>query len=76
MTPKTFETAVDKLDQIIQEMENGDLALETSLKKFENGINLVRFCSEKLNEADKKITLLMKDKDDNFSETLFAQYDK
>ncbi len=59
--PKTFEKAVARLEEIIEEMEAGDLPLETALKKFEEGIALSRFCAGKLDETERKITVLLKD---------------
>ncbi|OQY59017.1 MAG: exodeoxyribonuclease VII small subunit [Desulfobacteraceae bacterium 4572_88] len=56
---QTFEKAMGKLEKIVQELEGGDLPLEKAMKKFEDGIQLSRFCSEMLDETEKKITILM-----------------
>jgi len=72
MAPKqTFEKAMKKLEDIVQELENRDLPLEKAMEKFEEGIQLSKFCSEKLDETEKKITLLTKDQDGNISESSF-----
>jgi exodeoxyribonuclease VII small subunit len=60
MAKKTFESALNKLEQITTELEEGDLGLEKSLKKFDEGIQLVHFCSEKLEEAHSRVDLLLK----------------
>ena len=68
---KTFETALQDLEKIVQELEGGDLSLEQSLEKFEQGMKLSRFCSEKLTETEKRISVLMQETDGDFSEKPF-----
>ncbi|MBF0200761.1 MAG: exodeoxyribonuclease VII small subunit [Desulfamplus sp.] len=58
---KTFESSLGELEQIVKELESGDLPLEEAVRKFETGMECSRFCREKLNETEKKITLLMHD---------------
>ena len=60
MAEMKFEDAIEKLEKIVAELEEGGLPLEKSLKKFEEGIKLSRFCSKKLKEAERKIELLTK----------------
>jgi len=48
-----------QLEQIVLELESGDLPLEQALKKFEEGMELSRFCSQKLDETERRITQLM-----------------
>ncbi len=60
MAKKTFETALSKLEQITEELENGELSLEKSLEKFNEGMALVQFCSGKLDEAKTQVELLLK----------------
>ena len=50
-----------QLERIVQELEDGDLPLEKAIKKFEEGIKLTKLCSEKLDETDKKISVLLMD---------------
>ena len=57
---KTFESALSQLESIVARLEDGDLPLEESLKLFEEGIRLSRFCNQKLNEAQKKVEVLLK----------------
>lgn len=59
MPKKTFEDSLSRLEEISRELEDGELNLETSLKRFEEGIKLVQFCSKKLDESQKKIDLLL-----------------
>jgi len=65
MPKMTFEQSMNKLERIIQELESGDLPLEKAMTKFEEGIQLSKFCSEKLDETEKKVTLLMQDDQGN-----------
>jgi len=58
MAKQTFEESLEKLEQITREMEHGDLSLEASLKKFDEGIRLADFCSKKLDEAQKRVDIL------------------
>lgn len=60
MAKKTFESALARLEQITAELEGGDQGLETSLKKFNEGIELVRYCNQKLAEARQQVDLLLK----------------
>jgi len=57
----TFEAALLKLEQIVQRLEKGELPLEESLVLYEEGVKLSRLCHAKLEEAEGKIELLMKD---------------
>jgi len=56
-----FEEALQKLEAIVKRLEDGNLSLEESLKAFEEGIRLSRFCSKKLDEAEKKVEILLRD---------------
>ncbi len=62
---KTFEASLQELERIVRNLENGDLALEESLKLFEDGVKLSRECQERLNQAERRIEILMKDADGN-----------
>jgi len=57
----TFELALQQLEQIVQKLERGELPLEESLKLYEEGIRLSRLCHGKLEQAEGKIEMLMKD---------------
>ena len=60
---KKFDAALEDLEQVVEQLESGDLALEDSLAAFEKGVGLVKFCNQKLNEVEKKVELLIKDKE-------------
>ena len=62
---KTFEASLQELERIVRRLENGDLALEESLKLFEDGVKLSRECQERLNQAERRIEILMRDDDGN-----------
>lgn len=72
MAKKTFEQAIKQLEQIVQDLESGDMPLEKAVKTFEEGIQLSKFCSEKLDETEKRITILMQDTDGQLSEKPFG----
>ena len=62
---KSFEASLNQLEAIVGQLEAGDLPLEESLKLFEKGVALSRECRERLNEAERRIEVLMKDSDGN-----------
>jgi exodeoxyribonuclease VII small subunit len=59
--PKSFEASLEALEQIVQQLENGDLPLEKSLELFEDGIRLSRQCQERLSQAERRIETLLRD---------------
>ncbi len=65
MAEKKFETTLTRLEAIVQELEQEDLPLEKSLKLFEEGIKLSRICNKRLDEAERKVEILLKDKAGN-----------
>ena len=71
MSNQTFEKAMNKLEKIVQELESTDLPLEKAIKKFEEGVQLSKFCSEKLDETEKRITILLKDQNDRVFDKTF-----
>ncbi len=71
----SFEDTIQKLQEVVQELEKGTLNLEDSVKKFEEGINLSKQCNEILESAEKRINILIK-KDDGISEEKFVQQDE
>jgi exodeoxyribonuclease VII small subunit len=60
MAKDKFEEALGKLEDIVRKMETGDMTLEESLKAFEEGIKLARLCSRKLDEAERRVEILLK----------------
>jgi len=71
MSKQTFEKAMKKLEKIVQELETGDLPLDKAIKKFEEGVQLSKFCSAKLDETEKKVTILMQDSEGNLAQKPF-----
>ncbi len=61
MSDIKFEEALQRLEQIVDTLEAGDLPLEESLKAFEEGVGLARRCARYLEEAEKRIELLTRD---------------
>ncbi|HEY8185801.1 MAG TPA: exodeoxyribonuclease VII small subunit [Pyrinomonadaceae bacterium] len=59
--PKSFEASLEALEQIVRQLEGGDLPLEKSLELFEDGIRLSRQCQERLNQAERRIEILLRD---------------
>jgi len=59
--PKSFETSLEALEQIVQDLEQGELPLEKSLELFEQGIRLSRECQERLSQAERRIEILLRD---------------
>lgn len=60
---KKFEDALEELEKVVEQLESGELSLEDSLAAFEHGVRLVKYCNQKLTEVERKIELLVKDKE-------------
>ena len=60
MAAKKFDESLKKLEDIVTRLEEGELALEESLKLFEEGIKLSRLCTKQLEEAERKVEILLK----------------
>lgn len=69
----SFEDSMSQLEKIVEDLEAGDLPLETALKKFEEGMRLSKFCAEKLEETEKKVSLLTKNSSGEISLRPFAE---
>ena len=61
----SFETSLSSLEKIVRKLEEGELTLEESLKLFEDGVRLSRECQERLNQAERRIEILLKDENGN-----------
>ena len=66
MATEKFETSLKKLEDVVRRLEEGELSLDDSLKAFEEGVKQAAFCAKKLNEAEKRVELLLKQKDGSF----------
>lgn len=71
MKEESFEESIEKLENIANDLEKGDLSLEESLAKFEEGMKLSKKCNEIIEKAEKKITILLQ-KDGEIQEENFA----
>lgn len=67
----TFESAMSRLEEIVRTLEDGKASLDSSLKLYEEGIELVRFCSSTLDRAEQKIKMVKKEPDGNLVEEDF-----
>ena len=59
MAKEKFEDALDKLENIVREMEAGEMPLDSALKSFEEGVRLIRFCSAKLEDTQRRVEQLL-----------------
>jgi exodeoxyribonuclease VII small subunit len=64
---QTFESSLGELERIVRKLEDGEMSLEESLKLFEDGVKLSRECQERLDQAERRIEVLLKDADGNLS---------
>ena len=76
MSEIKFEKAMTRLENIVEELERGDLDIDKSLEIFEEGIKMSRLCSKKLNEAEARIEKLSKGKKGDLITELFPMDDK
>jgi len=67
----TFEKAIARLEEIVRMLENGSAPLDESLSMFEEGVALVKLCNSRLDNAEQKIKMLIKNPDGEYSETDF-----
>lgn len=64
MTDVKFEDALKKLEEIVRDLEGGDLPLDDALSKYEEGVKLSATCTKKLESARKKVEILIKEGED------------
>ena len=69
----SFEDKMKRLEEIATELEKGDLDLDTSVTKFEEGMKISKECNEMLEKAEKKITMLIRGEDGELAEQNFVQ---
>lgn len=70
---KKFEGALQELEKVVEQLESGDLSLEDSLAAFEDGVRLVKYCNQKLTEVERRIELLVKNKEGKLQLNLLAE---
>ncbi len=68
-----FEASLGQLEQLVEQMEDGELSLEDSLKAFEQGVKLTRECQHALKEAEQKVQLLMEQNGELVTEPFAAK---
>ena len=73
MSDKSFEESLAELEKIATEIEKGDLGLEQAMSEFEKGIKHSKECSEKLDDAEKRINILVKNENGEMTEEEFEQ---
>lgn len=73
MATEKFETSLKRLEEVVKKLEGGELSLEDSLKAFEEGVKHAGFCARKLDEAEKRVELLLKQKDGSFIREEFKE---
>lgn len=76
MAGKKFDELMQRLEDIVEGLEKGDLSLEDSLKNFEEGMKLVSACTRKLEEAERKVMMLVKEADETYTQKPFETQDK
>ena len=74
MAKQKFEDALQKLEDIVRKLETGDMPLEEAMKSFEEGVKLVRFCSAKLEETQRRVEMLL-GKEDSLRTKCFQEED-
>ena len=72
MAVKTFEEALQRLEEIVSRLEEGEIKLEESINIFKEGVELTKFCKEKLNSAETQLKKLVKDENGNFQLELIS----
>jgi len=73
--PKDFETALQRLEEIVRKLDSGDLPLASLLEVYEEGVTLSRFCQTKLEEAERKIEILNKKANGSLERSPFNEPD-
>jgi exodeoxyribonuclease VII small subunit len=71
--PKDFETALQRLEEIVKKLDSGDLPLASLLEVYEEGVTLSRFCQAKLEEAERKVEILNKKADGTLERSAFIE---
>lgn len=70
---QSFEAGLKRLEEVLDSLEHGDLALEEAMRAFEEGVQLVRLCHKKLDEVEKRVDLLLKDDAGQFFTRVFPE---
>ena len=73
MPEKSFESSLEELEQIVRQLEGGDLPLDRSLELFEQGVRLSRECQKRLDEAERKVEILLRGSDGIYKAVSFEE---
>lgn len=73
MPEKSFESSLEELEQIVRQLEGGDLPLDRSLELFEQGVRLSRECQKRLDEAERKVEILLRGNDGDYKPAPFEE---
>jgi len=76
MAAEKFETSLKKLEEVVRKLEGGTLPLDDSIKAFEEGVRQAAFCAKKLDEAERKVEMLIKQRDGSFRREPFGADDE
>lgn len=69
---RSFEEAINELESIVDKLEKGELPLDESIEIFQKGIELSKFCSKRLDEVERRISILIEDEDGQIKEEKFT----
>lgn len=70
-----FEDSLEKLERIVEDLENGDITLDKAIKKYQDGMSISKQCLDLLNKAEKKVQICLKDKNGNIKLKQFKDKD-
>ena len=73
MQEKSFELSLEELEKIVRQLEGGDLPLDRSLELFEQGVRLSRECQKRLDEAERKVEILLRGDDGSYKAMPFEE---
>ena len=73
MPEKSFESSLEELEKIVRQLEGGDLPLDRSLELFEQGVRLSRECQKRLDEAERKVEILLRGNDGDYKPAPFEE---
>lgn len=76
MAAEKFESSLKKLEEVVRKLEAGSLSLDDSIKAFEEGVKHAAFCAHRLDEAERKVELLIKQRDGSFRKEPFVGDEK
>lgn len=71
-----FETALEELEKIVEDLEQGGQSLDKTVEEFSQGMKLLKFCHKKLNKTEKKIEIMLKEDDEFTEEVPFDEQEK